>query len=135
MISAKDAGNELGDSLYREFIIDHYQNPRNFGELKDADSSSYDYNPTCGDELKIQLKTEKGKIKEIKFSGRGCAISIAAASMLTEEMKGRPLEEISRLDKDHIIAMLGIDISPARIKCATLGMVVLKKAADSMMRK
>jgi len=121
-------------SLYKEIILDHYKDPRNFGQLQNPDAEFHGYNPTCGDEIKMQLHIEDGKIKEIKFSGRGCAISMAASSMLTEKMKGRPLKDAKNLTPEKMIEMLGIEISPGRIKCATLGMVTLKKAADLVER-
>lgn len=115
--------------LYRENILDHYRNPRNYGTIEDADISYEDSNPLCGDRVRIDLRIEDGKISEIKFSGRGCAISQASASMLTEMVEGADLDEIRELSAQDILDELGVPISPARVKCALLGLKVLKSAA------
>jgi nitrogen fixation NifU-like protein len=114
--------------IYKELILDYYRNPRNFGKLESFDISSRDTNPLCGDEISIQIKVGDGKrVEQIKFSGKGCAISLASASMLTEMAKGRELEWVKTLSKEDILKMLGNpDLGPARIKCALLGMKVLK---------
>ncbi len=114
--------------IYKELILDYYRNPRNFGKLERFDISSHDTNPLCGDEVDIQIKVgDDGKIEEIKFSGKGCAISLASASMLTELAKGKELEWVKTLSKADILKMLGDpDLGPSRIKCALLGMKVLK---------
>lgn len=122
--------NEFGamDDLYRDFILDHYRNPRNAGTLPDPDATFEDNNPLCGDKIRMDLKVEDGKVTDVRFAGRGCAISMASASLLTEQIKGMPLTEIAKLDKDEVLANLGIDISAARLKCALLGIKVLKQA-------
>src|SRR5215212_4957894 len=109
------------DDLYRENILDHYKQPRNWGELPDADLEFEDSNPLCGDELRVQLKLgDDGKIADIAFSGQGCAISQASASLASEEVKGMTPDELLKLDRDFILELLGIDISATRLKCALL---------------
>jgi nitrogen fixation NifU-like protein len=116
------------DDLYRDFILDHYRNPRNAGTLEAPDASFEDTNPLCGDKIRMDVKLQNGAVSDIKFRGRGCAISQASASLLTEEIKGKTLDEINRLSKEDVLANLGINISPARLKCALLGLKVLKEA-------
>jgi nitrogen fixation NifU-like protein len=115
--------------LYREEILDHSRNPRNFGEISDPDFTFEDSNPLCGDRVRIDVKVDNGIIADIKFSGRGCAISQAAASMLTEMVKGHAVDEIRELSAEDMLDELGIQISPARVKCALLGLKVLKSGA------
>ncbi|MBO9360713.1 MAG: SUF system NifU family Fe-S cluster assembly protein [Thermoflexus sp.] len=114
------------EDLYREIILDHYENPRNYGVLPDADISYEDDNPLCGDRIRIDLKLQDGRIVDVRFSGKGCAISQASASMLTERIKGATVEEARQLTRNDILEMLGIPIGPARIKCALLSLKVLK---------
>lgn len=116
----------MTDSLYREAILDHYRNPRNKGTLEPADFSYEDVNPLCGDEVRIDLRTDGERVTEVKFIGRGCAISQAAASILTEMVDGRPLDEVKAISRDDLLEELGVLISPARMKCAMLGLKVLK---------
>ena len=117
----------MSDDIYREIILDHYRNPRNKGKLPQADVSTHDSNPLCGDEIDIHLKVEQGKIKDIKFEGRGCAISQASASMLTEMVLDKPLTAVKDLAKDDILENIGLmNLGPARIKCALLSLKVLK---------
>ncbi|MGB7633444.1 MAG: SUF system NifU family Fe-S cluster assembly protein [Nitrososphaeraceae archaeon] len=113
--------------MYREIILDHYRNPRNKGRISDADVSFHDSNPLCGDEIDIHLKVEDNIVKDIKFEGRGCAISQASASMLTEMVMNKPLTSIKELDKNDILENIGLlNLGPARIKCALLSLKVLK---------
>jgi nitrogen fixation NifU-like protein len=116
----------MAENLYREIILDHYRNPRNRGTLDPADYSYEDTNPLCGDEVRIDLRVKDEKVDEVRFSGRGCAISQAAASMLTEMIDGQPLDEVKALTKDDLLDELGVPISPARMKCALLPLKVLK---------
>ena len=117
----------MSDDIYREIILDHYRNPRNKGKLTDADVSIHDSNPLCGDEIDIHLKVEEGKIKNIKFEGRGCAISQASASMLTEMVIEKPLSTVKEIAKDDVLENIGLmNLGPARIKCALLSLKVLK---------
>jgi len=114
------------ESLYRELILDHYRNPQNKGTLDPADYTYEDTNPLCGDEIRIDMRVNDGIVTEIAFSGRGCAISQASASMLTEMVKGQPLEEVKALTKEDLLEELEIPLSPARLKCALLSLKVLK---------
>jgi nitrogen fixation NifU-like protein len=117
----------LSEDIYREIILDHYRNPRNKGTLPNADISIHDSNPLCGDEIDIHLKVEEDTIKDIKFEGRGCAISQASASMLTEQVINKPLNTVKDIAKEDILENIGLmNLGPARIKCALLSLKVLK---------
>ncbi len=118
------------DQLYREVILDHYKNPRGHGLLEDADAQAEGQNPLCGDEVTIYVGFgEDGEtIDEVKFSGRGCAISQAATSMLTEMVKGRSATEVATLPRDELLDEIGIPLTPVRLKCALLGLSTLKLA-------
>ena len=117
------------DDFYRDYILDHYRNPRNFGTLERSDVEAEDLNPLCGDQIRMQLKLADGVIEDVRFSGRGCAISQASASMLTEMVKGMKLSDVARLSKEAVLENVGIGISATRMKCAMLGLRVLKSAA------
>ena len=114
--------------IYRELILEYYRNPRNFGKLEKYDINAHDTNPLCGDEVDMQIRVGDGQeIEEIKFSGKGCAISQASASMLTELAKGKQLDWVKQVSKEDVFKMLGNpDLGPSRVKCALLGMKVLK---------
>ena len=114
------------DELYREDILDHYKHPRHRGTLEKPDITYEDANPLCGDQLRIDIAVEDGRIAQIRHSGHGCAISQAAASMLCERMAGRPLAEVKDLTRDDVLEMLGIELGPVRLKCALLSLKVLK---------
>ena len=118
------------DQLYREVILDHYKNPRGHGVIEGADAHAEGENPLCGDEVTISVRfAEDGEtIDEIGFEGRGCAISQAATSMLTEMVQGRAASEVALLDKDELLAEIGIPLTPVRLKCAVLGLTTLKVA-------
>ena len=118
----------MSAEIYKEIILDYYRHPRNYGKLEKSDISARDSNPLCGDEVEVQISVaDGGKIGEIKFYGKGCAISQASTSMLTELAKGKPLEWVKELSKDDVLKLLGNpDLGPARIKCALLGMKVIK---------
>ncbi|MDQ6826290.1 MAG: SUF system NifU family Fe-S cluster assembly protein [Candidatus Eremiobacteraeota bacterium] len=119
------------DELYKEYILDHYRNPRNFGHFEQPDAVAEDVNPLCGDEIRMELKLIDGKIADVRFSGKGCAISQASASMLTESVRGENLEDVAKMSNDRVLENVGIGISPTRMKCATLGLKVLRTAAVS----
>ncbi len=117
------------DQMYQENILDHYKNPRNFGKIMDATVHHREKNPLCGDELDAYFFIDDDRnIADVKIYGRGCAISQASASMLTEKVKGKSIDEIKKLKKDDILEMLGIPISAARLKCALLSMDTFKNA-------
>jgi nitrogen fixation NifU-like protein len=118
------------DQLYREVILDHYKNPRGHGVMESPDASAEGQNPLCGDEVSIYVSFgEDGEtIDEVKFSGRGCAISQAATSMLTEMVTGKKASEVAAMDKEQLLDELGIPLTPVRLKCAILGLSTLKLA-------
>jgi nitrogen fixation NifU-like protein len=124
----------MDDQLYREYILEHYKRPHNWSpplpELADADLEAHDLNPLCGDELRVQLALdESGAIRQVVFSGHGCAISQASASMTSDEVKGMTPAQLLALDRSFVLDLLGIEISAQRMKCAMLSLKVLKSAA------
>jgi len=126
-VSTKPASAD--DQFYREYILDHFKNPRNYGRLEHADISHEENNPLCGDVVGMDFRVKDGVIEDIRFHGRGCAISQASASLLTERLKGLSLENARKINKEDVLGELGIEISPARIKCALLSLKVLKVGA------
>jgi len=118
------------EKLYRELILDHYRDPRNKGRLDPADISYEDDNPLCGDQIHLDLRLdEDNRVVEVAWDGQGCAISMASASILCEEIQGKTLDELRHLGKDDILGMLGIELGPVRLKCALLSLKVLKAGA------
>jgi nitrogen fixation protein NifU and related proteins len=115
-------------SIYREVILEHSKHPNNFGTLDPNDYSFEDTNPLCGDEVRIDVRSDGDRVSEIAFSGQGCAISQASASILMELVEGKKLDEIKAMGKDELLEELGITLSPARLKCALLSFSVLKTA-------
>jgi nitrogen fixation NifU-like protein len=117
------------DDLYREEILEHYRQPHNFGTLAEPDVVEEGHNPLCGDRLTLALSfSDDGRVEDVAFTGKGCAISQASASMLTDEIRGRTLSELEGLRSDDVLALLGIEISPARLKCALLSLDTLQNA-------
>ena len=114
------------DNLYRENILDHYKHPRNRGTLEHPDITYEDANPLCGDHLRMDLNVKDGRIEQVRFSGHGCSISQASASMLCERIEGQPLDEVKKLSREDVLEMLGIELGPVRLKCALLALKTLK---------
>ena len=115
--------------MYQENILDHYKNPRNFGKMENASVHHHEYNPLCGDEIEMFLIIDENKkIADVKFKGHGCAISQASASMLTEQVKGKNIDELKTMTKENILEMLGIPLSPVRLKCGLLSLDTLKSS-------
>lgn len=116
------------NDLYREQILEHYKHPRNFGKLKKANAVASDNLVSCGDQLAMELLVKAGKVVDVKFSGSGCAISMASASILTENIKGKKISALKILGRDDILKLLKINPTPTRLKCALLSLEVLHKA-------
>jgi len=113
------------DDIYRQYILDHYRDPRNHGHLDNPDIHAADTNPLCGDRVEIDLNLDGDRVREVRFAGRGCAISQASASMLTERIEGATLDELKAITPDDVLEMLGVEIGPARQRCALLSLRVL----------
>src|SRR3989338_3742894 len=113
--------------MYMENILDQYKNPRNFGIIEHATHKQKENNPLCGDEIEIMLDIKNEKIEDVKFRGKGCAISMASASMLTQEIKGKTVDEVKKMSREDILDMLGIPVGPVRLKCALLSLEVLHR--------
>jgi nitrogen fixation NifU-like protein len=116
------------DDLYRDYILEHYRRPHNFGVLEGATTTQEGANPLCGDRITLQLKVVDGAVAGVGFTGRGCAISQASASLLTDELRGKTLEQAAQLSRQDVLDLLGIEISPARLKCALLSLDTLHRA-------
>jgi len=108
------------DDLYRDYILEHYRRPHNFGVIEEPSATFEGANPLCGDRITMQLGVKDGVVEQVGFTGRGCAISQASASLLTDEVKGKPLDAVAGIRADDVLELLGIEISPARLKCAML---------------
>jgi nitrogen fixation NifU-like protein len=118
------------DDLYRDYILEHYRRPHNFGILEEPDARYEGANPLCGDRITIMLGIREGIVTEVAFTGRGCAISQASASLLTDEIKGKPVEEVAALTPDDVLDLLGIEVSPVRLKCALLSLETVSRALE-----
>jgi nitrogen fixation NifU-like protein len=116
------------DPLYREYILDHYKHPRNFGELEQRDAEFFDRNPLCGDEMGVHIRLEGDRIAELRFHGHGCAISQATASIISDELKGKTVSEVAGLDRHFVADEIGIELSPTRLKCGLLSLKVVQGA-------
>jgi nitrogen fixation NifU-like protein len=124
------------DDLYRDYILEHYRHPHNFGVLETPTASYEGSNPLCGDRITMMLGISDGIVREVAFTGRGCAISQASASLLTDEIKGKTVEEVERMTPEDVLDLIGIDISPARLKCALLSLDTVAHAlADDAAEK
>lgn len=120
-----------GEGMYREHILDHYKHPRNFGEWKTCTVQHKELNPVCGDQLSFQLNLDaKGVVTDVHFSGQGCAISIASASLISDEIKGKTISQVNQLSSDTVQELLGISLSPSRLKCAMLSLDTVKNACQ-----
>jgi len=120
------------DDLYRDYILEHYRRPHNFGVIADPSVSHEGANPLCGDRITMMLGVRDGVVERVGFTGRGCAISQASASLLTDEIKGKPVAQVAALNGDDVLELLGIDISPARLKCAMLSLDTLQEALGDL---
>lgn len=118
--------------MYQQNILDHYKHPRNFGELPGAEHRAHVANPLCGDELDFYLVFKDDKVAEVKFTGRGCTISMASASMLSEKLKGMGKSQIEKLTHDDILKLLGVPVNPARMRCATLSLEAVQRVVESL---
>lgn len=115
------------DDMYREYILDHYRHPHNFGEMEDPSFEAEGVNPLCGDELKVQVKLdEQDRVADVRFTGQGCAISQASMSILSDELMGKSLQDVAALTREDITELLGIPLTPVRLKCALLGLSVTR---------
>jgi nitrogen fixation protein NifU and related proteins len=120
--------------MYQEIILQHYRSPRNFGKMDAPDLAAEESNPNCGDQITMELKLDPGRarVEDVRFHGEGCAISVASASMFTEKVKGRPLDELRALTQEDILRMVGIPLSPVRVKCALTGFAAFGRALSGL---
>lgn len=125
----------MENDMYAEILIQNYEHPNNKGTMADADASMHEENISCGDKITVYLKLEKGKVKEAKFDGAGCVISMGTASMLLDELKGKSLAQIEKMDKKYLLGLISIDPGPVRMHCATLSLRALKKAVFDYEKK
>ncbi len=119
--------------MYREHIMDHFRNPRNYGHLTSCSFKHKEFNPLCGDEISVEIKLNGDIIEDISFVGRGCSISQASASMVTEELKGKTIQEVKSLDRNFVLGLLNIEITPVRLKCALLSLCAVKEGVKEFM--
>jgi nitrogen fixation protein NifU and related proteins len=122
-------GNEE-DEIYKENILDHFRHPRNFGKLEDCTIKNRKFNPACGDTIEISIAIKDNKVKEVKFFGRGCAISMASASMLTEKIKNMSVEELKNVNEGEVLEMIGVPLGVVRMKCGLLSLRTLKEGIE-----
>jgi nitrogen fixation protein NifU and related proteins len=122
-------------SVYSGVVMEHFRNPRNYGRLEKYDFTTGDQNPSCGDSIVIDGRVENGKVVALGFESHGCAVNKAAASLVTEAVIGKTLDEILAMDKDFILKLLGIDLGPNRIKCALLGLMALQQGVAAYKKK
>lgn len=120
----------MSGNIYMQNILDHYHDPENYGVLENADFHAEEHNPLCGDRLEVFIIIKEDKVADVKYQGEGCAISQAAMSMLSSELIGKTLDEVKKLQKEDIIELLGIELSPTRLKCALLGLSTVKKSLN-----
>lgn len=125
----------MNDIFYQEELMDHYRHPQNNKKIPDANFSSGEYNPSCGDKISIEGIVDNNILKQIGFQGKGCVISQAAASMLTEECKGKTVDEILEFNKDTILGLIGLSLGPTRLKCALLCLHVLQQGLLEFKKK
>lgn len=125
---------DLEDPIYREVILEHWSNPQNYGVIEDADFDVSDSNPLCGDEIRITGKITNGMLEQVAFTGKGCAISKASASIFTEKIKGMKIDEIKKLTADDVLDELGVELTATRTKCALLIYPVMKKMLSPLNR-
>jgi nitrogen fixation protein NifU and related proteins len=123
-------GDSEEDEIYKENILDHFRNPRNFGKVENPTIQNHVYNPVCGDKIEVSAVVDNGVIKDIKFFGKGCAISIASASMLTEKIKNMTMDELKNLKEEEILEMIGVPLGVVRMKCGLLGLKTLKEGIE-----
>lgn len=124
----------LDDQLFREHVLDHYRNPRHHGALEHPDFTYEDSNPLCGDRIRVDVRVKDGVVADVGFSGHGCSISQAAASMLCEHIAGRSLDEVKRIGRQDVLDMLGLELGPVRLKCALLALKTLKAGVYGLNR-